>query len=142
MKNKLAAILFASLALILGACMTTEPRSSVDRTAAILESTAFIGTAEVLQINADYDHLFLEVVDELLALERRDYIDYDALISVLRRLPINELRGDRAILYVEASRVALQEYGNPAVDLDNEVGENIRVFAIAIRRGIERGLEW
>ena len=59
--------------------------------------------------------------------------------SGLRIVPIKELKSDRAVLYINAAAIVLEEYDAGTVDISKVA--RLRPVIKALREGIELGLK-
>lgn len=144
MKVNYSTLIAVTFAFLFTGCTSFQEFMDADRTerlASRLESVAFSGTVLVLRNNPGHQAIFEEVHEELVEQEGRDGLTYETLVGILRKLPIDELKGDDAFLYVEGGRAIFSPTGGEIIDL-GQTGESIHVLAGGIRRGIERGLAW
>lgn len=105
-----------------------------------LENAAYIaaefGTAEGLRAHPEWRGGFEQAVTDLKILEAGP-IDLPALLEIVHRLPVKELKSDRAALLIDAATLLLTDQLGTA-----SIGslEDKKPVVIAIRKGIERGL--
>lgn len=128
--------LFAIIGLCaLAACSTMSPQTeSRIRTSATI--AAYIGTVETLRKHPEYRVGFETAAAELRVLEDGK-IDTIKLLEIVNRLPVKELKSDRAQMIITAATIVLaDEIGaTPIEKLDD-----LKPVVGAIREGIERGL--
>lgn len=127
----------AILALLLMAgCATTD--TNIRRWERTAEVVAYVGTVKALESNPEWRPGFEEAARDLALLEQ-DEIDTIAVLEIIRRLPVKELRSDDAALYIEDGIIVLSDHFG-AIPLDKL--ESQRPVIAAVRRGIERGLNY
>lgn len=142
--------LFLVLALVLGltACTTptgasgTAPSAPAVDNKAVLASVklaAFVGTAEALRQQPEWRPAFLTASDALLLLSQKDAIGLSDIYGILAQLPIKELKSDRAILYINAASIVLEEYDTGTIDISRV--DKLRPVIKAINEGLELGLK-
>lgn len=132
----------APIALALGLTGTmgckSLPQDQTARIAGLAKVASYVGTAEALRSHPEWLPGFQVARDELTVLEAAEVIDYVTLIAIIQRLPVRELKGDRAILLITSATLLIQELGNPAIPLDQV--PQLRPIVSAIRQGIDLGL--
>jgi hypothetical protein len=135
MKNKFALSLLASaLCLLAIGCQTT---SETQQLATATKMAAYIGTSEYLLAHPEARPKFEAAERELFALESAETIDAITILAIAQRLPVKELKSERAAIYVTAATVLLSDYGATIpVDQINELKPIVR----AMREGVALGL--
>lgn len=132
--SSLALLSFCTLLLLPIGCATTDNSQSLE---SLTHVAAYVGTAEALREHPDWRDEFEQASAELALLEQGP-IDIIALVEIVQRLPVKELRSDRAVLYISAATILLSDHLN---SIPIERLENIRPIISALRRGIDRGLQ-
>jgi hypothetical protein len=133
MKNIFAFVLV--LVLVLGpGCATT---SETQQLATATKMAAYIGTSEYLLAHPEARPKFEAAERELFALESAETIDAITILAIAQRLPVKELKSERAAIYVTAATVLLSDYGAtvPVDQLDN-----LKPIVRAMREGVALGL--
>jgi hypothetical protein len=128
-------ILGAAFIVWLTGCASMSPQTkSRVQTGATL--AAYVGTTEVLRAHPEYRIGFEVAVSELKALETGD-VDAIKLMEIVNRLPVKELKSDRAQMIITAATIVLNdEVGSTPLEKLND----LKPVVAAIRQGIERGL--
>ena len=126
-----------TLCAMLGAsgCTTHPPAASRAQSAARL--AAYVGTADYLFTHPEARPAFVAASVALRQIETAESLDLPALLVVVQKLPVQELKSDRAILIVTAATLLLADYTGA---LPVEQWNDLRPLARAIREGIELGL--
>ena len=137
MKN-LIHIALVTLLISFAGCQTTGDRTTEDRIESSVRAAATIGTYEILLERPDWEPYFEEAMHELAALTAHGTVDFWRVYEIVQRLPVEELRSERAIVYITATNMVLEEFGNPSLDLDGI--PNAAPVARGLTTGIERGL--
>ena len=97
---------------------------------------AYVGTVETLRAHPEYRLGFEAAALELKALEDGQ-IDTIKLLEIVNRLPVKELKSDRAQMIITAATIVLaDEIGATPIEKLND----LKPVVAAIREGIERGL--
>ena len=146
----IALFLLCSLAplLLCSACVSTPgtgtgaPGAPAVDDKAVLASVklaAFVGTAEALRQQPEWRPAFLTASDAMLLLQQKDAIGLGDIYGILQQLPIKELKSDRAILYINAASIVLEEYDTGKVDISKV--DKLRPVIKAINEGLELGLK-
>lgn len=138
MKNLIHLLLATSLLFGAGCQTTDDPRTAEDRIESSVRAAATIGTYEILRERPDWEPYFEEAMHELAALTAHGTVDFWVVYEIVQRLPVEELRSERAIVYITTTNMVLEEFGNPSIDLD--VMPNAHPIAWGLMTGIERGL--
>lgn len=135
------ALIFAGvLAAHLTGCATAPDGSSVPDTARIALVTreaAAIGTAEALFRYPEWKPDFVSVVAQLKALEAEPNITVNAMLGIIARLPVNELRSRDAQLAISGARLVVAAAGWSDVEITRT--EQLRPVVTALREGLELG---
>lgn len=128
--------LFATIGLItLAACSTMSPQTQ-SRVRTGVTVAAYVGTIEALRSHPEYRLGFETAVAELKVLEDGQ-IDTVKLLEIVNRLPVKELKSDRAQMIITAATIVLaDEIGATPIEKLND----LKPVVSAIREGIERGL--
>lgn len=138
MKRKVIIILSFGLLMFSGcASMSPEQKARVQsrvQTGATL--AAYVGTVETLRARPEYRVGFELAVDQLRLLETGP-MDTIKLLEIVNRLPVKELKSDRAQMIISAATIVLNdEIGSTPLEKLND----LKPIVTAIREGIERGL--
>ncbi len=141
--------LFLVLALFLGftGCVShpaapgTPPSGVADNRAvlAAVKLAAFVGTSEALRQEPSWNEDFRTASDALLLLSTKDALKLSDITSIVLQLPINELKSDRATLYITSASIVLEEYDAGTVDISRVAA--LRPVITALVEGIELGLK-
>jgi hypothetical protein len=137
MKTKLTICLLTSVLCLLPlftGCKTTEQTRQL---ATATKMAAYVGTAEYLRTHPEAKPKFEAAERELFALESAETIDAITLLAIAQRLPVKELKSERAAIYVTAATILLSEYGQ---SVPIEQLQNLKPVAKAMREGIALGL--
>ena len=97
---------------------------------------AYIGTSETLNQHPEWRVGFEKAAADLRILETQPF-DVVTVMEIIKRLPVKELRSDRATLYINSATLLLTD--NLSTDACTLV-EDQKPIITAIRQGIERGL--
>ena len=125
-------------AVMAGGCATSGERSAGDRIESGVRAAATIGTYEALTERPDWAVAFDTARQELIEIAAADRIDFYLVYGIVNRLPVNELKSDRAVVYITAATLLLEEAGRPSVDLDGV--EVLRPAVMGLITGIEQGM--
>lgn len=128
---KLAVIALSSL--LLTGCIAPQNARSV---ASTVKVAAYVGSYEALRQHPEWTPGFRAAHDELVRLESLERIDFVTVLSIIHRLPIKELKSDRAVLYITAATLLLEGYTG-SVDLSKE---EARMVVRALREGMALAL--
>ncbi len=137
-KNTITMTLATLLALMITGCATLQERSAEQRWESSATAVATVATYEVLLERPDWRDQFAQARDELSVITEKDEIDFWAVFEIINRLPVNELQGERAVVYATSANLVFEEFGNPAVGLKDAYG--FRGFVRGLSIGIDRGL--
>lgn len=132
--KQLALLTIALCALFTGcASMSPQTKSRVNTSATL---AAYVGTVETLRKHPEYRAGFELAAQQLRAMETGP-VDTIVLLEIVNRLPVKELKSDRAQMIITAATIVLaDEVGaTPLEKLDD-----LKPVVAAIRQGIERGL--
>jgi len=131
----LAATAICAAIILLTGCMTvpdgTKPNNKI-------KGVAYIGTATVLKKHPEYRAGFLQAAADLTTIEQADPIDFTTVLEIVNRLPVKELQGDDAMIYITGVTILLEDFTNVQLDLSKT--PQLRSAVIGLRQGIELGL--
>lgn len=102
-----------------------------------VKAVAYLGTALALQQHPEYRMGFTLAVEQLKVIETQDTIDFATVLAIVHRLPVKQLEGQNAVLYITAATLLLDDLGG---SLDLSKVEKIRPYVTGLREGIELGL--
>lgn len=102
-----------------------------------VKAVAYLGTALALQQHPEYRQGFVLAVSELKLIETQDKIDFATVLAIIHRLPVKQLEGQNAVLYITAATLLLDDLGG---SLDLSKVEKVKPYVIGLREGIELGL--
>ncbi len=137
MKSKFAlALLALSLALLPG-CSSMQP-STQKRVETATKLAAYIGTTEYLRVHPEQRPGFELAVEALSQIETAPTVDLTALLAVVNRLPVKELKSDRSQMFITSAAILLTDYGEA---LPLERLNELRPVAVSIREGIQLALQ-
>lgn len=140
MKAILAAIVLGlsvlSIPLFTG-CSTTSGSGGHIITPTRVKAVAYLGTSLALQAHPEYRMGFQLAVEQLKVIETQDTIDFATVLSIVHRLPVKELQGQNAVLYITAATLLLDDLGG---SLDMSKVEKIKPYVTGLREGIQLGL--
>lgn len=136
---KLLIFALVPAALLLTGCtsLPTNPDGTV-RPNKKIEGITYIGTTKVLQRHPEYRAGFLLAASELTVIEAAETIDFATVLEIVSRLPVKELEGEDAMIYITGVTILLEDYAGLQVDLSKT--PQLRSAVSGLRRGIERGL--
>ena len=144
MKNKLNTILlFIALIaapVIFTGCTTTgtpDGQSQQVRLNGLVKMAAYLGTTEALRQHPEWRMGFELAHNELKALEGAEKLDFVAVLAIVNRLPVKELKSDRATMFITAGTILLNEQ---LQQIDFSKIEKLRPTVISLREGIGLGL--
>jgi hypothetical protein len=113
--------------------MSPQTQSRIKTSATL---AAYVGTVETLRQHPEYRVGFDLASKELKALETGN-VDAIALMEIVNRLPVKELKSSRAQMIITAATIILSdELGATPIEKLND----LKPVVAAIREGIERGL--
>lgn len=135
MKKTTTSILVAIAIVAFTGCASMSPQTqSRIQTGATI--AAYVGTSETLRAHPEYRKGFEIAVAELKVLEIGP-IDTVKLLEIVNRLPVKELKSDRAQMIITVATIVLaDEIGATPLEKLND----LKPVVTAIRSGIERGL--
>ena len=120
------------------ACVEAERQKQLELWAADLRDIATIGVPLALADNPEAREAFQYAVIGLETLESSALPTLPDLLAVLREAGVKEIDSPKGQLYVAGGSIILRRLvGEMSVELPDEV----RMFATALREGIEAGLE-
>jgi hypothetical protein len=128
----MATVLAATITLT--GCKTTEQTRQL---AVATKMAAYVGTSEYLRAHPESRPKFEAAERELFAIESAETIDAVTLLAIAQRLPVKELKSERAAIYVTAVTILLSEYGE-SIPIDQL--QNLKPIAKAMREGISLGM--
>lgn len=135
MKTKLLSLI-AAVSLMMG-CATT-PEAQMQQLVADARDLAQLGTTIALMDNPNNRAALEFTVIGLTELELLpDVITEDALLKVLQRLPVSELQGEKAKLFITTSKIIIRR-ATSAVSLGSL--KTVRPIVTALREGMQAGL--
>lgn len=117
-------------------CQSLGP-TDVNRVAGSVKIAAFTGTSYALIEHPEWRQAFTDAEKELRFIEAQPTIDFATIMAVVTRLPIKELKSEKAVLSITAGTLLLYQYGDSL--LIDEI-ENLRPIVVALREGIALGL--
>lgn len=132
LRHLIIAACLLSLALSLTACKTTNSQQST------IKLAAYVGTSEALLQHPEWKPKFEIAAADLYTLESSTNIDAASILAIASRLPVKELKSDRARIYVTAATLLISDYAG-TVPLE-QIAE-LKPVATAIREGIELALQ-
>lgn len=136
--KKLLSIGFAILVMIgLTGCLNPNQPKQTQSLATAVKMAAYIGTSEYLLSHPDARPKFEAAERELFAMESAPGFDAITLLAIAQRLPVKELKSERAAIYVTAATILLTDYG-ASIPVDQI--DNLKPIAQAMREGIALGL--
>jgi hypothetical protein len=113
------------------------PSQQIDNYIPAIEASAMIGTRKVLKKHPDWKDEFELAAADLEILATAEDLDFLTIMSIVQRLPVKQLQGEDAQLYIEGATVLLAGYGDRLVSLDKL--ENVSLVAGALAKGIRAG---
>lgn len=125
--------LLLALALFTGCSTTTDNQ----RLASAVKMAAYIGTSEYLLAHPESRPKFEAAERELFAMAGGESLDAVSLLAIAQRLPVKELKSERAAIYVTAAAVLISDYG--ATIPADQLGE-LKPIATAMGQGIQLAL--
>lgn len=128
-------LLSSILVLSLTGCATAP--TAPQRVASAAKIAAYVGTSELLLAHPEMRLKFEIARDTLRVIEESDTVDLATLLAVVNRLPVKELKSERAMIVVTSATILIADYGGA---LPVEQLGNLKPVARAIREGIELGL--
>lgn len=117
-------------------CQTTGP-TDVNRVAGAVKIAAFTGTSYAMIEHPEWRPAFTDAEKELKFIEAQPTIDFATIMAVVMRLPVKELKSEKAVLAITAGTMLLYQYGD---SLPIDQIENLRPIVVALREGIALGL--
>ncbi len=128
------------LVMVFTGCKTTADgtkTADIERIARVTREATSIGTLELLKRHPEWLIHFKIAHDELAQLESADNISLDSVLTIISRLPIQELKSDDARLAVQGSRLLISAIDVPEVGAERLA--QIRPIVKALREGLEAG---
>jgi hypothetical protein len=130
-------IVLAGVLLMTPGCKTLDQPDTLARVQTAAKIAAFVGSSEYLHAHPEHREGFELARAELLEFEAHDVIDFATLLAIVQRLPVKELKGDRAQMIVTVATIAISDWGGA---LPVEQLANLKPVARSIREGIELAL--
>ena len=124
--------------MIIAGCQSFGERSTAQRWESSATAVATVATYEALLEKPEWRRGFMDAAYELNVIAEKEEIDFWAVYEIVNRLPVNELQGERAVVYATSANLIFEEFGNPAIPLRDVPG--FRGFVRGLAIGIERGL--
>jgi hypothetical protein len=125
MKPKLLCCLMIVMIGSLGCASLTKPESLESKSKAV----AWLATAKLTKDHPEWSPHFAQARDDLGILLAAETIDTATVLAIVNRLPVDELRGNDATLYI----------GGAVMFFEDELGR-ISIESPAERQAIVRGL--
>jgi len=132
----IGALFLCAFAIFFAGCAST-PQADAQRIQSAAKVAAFVGSSEYLRSHPETRAGFVLARDELLVIENSEHVDLTTLLAIVNRLPVKELKSDRATLIVTAATMLLSDY---AGSLPIERLDELKPVAKAIREGIDLAL--
>jgi hypothetical protein len=121
----------------LPACRTLENPDTLARVQTAAKIAAFVGSAEYLHAHPEHRAGFESARAELLEFEASDTVDFATLLAVVQRLPVKEIKSERAQMIITVATIAISDVGGA---LPVERLSDLKPVARSIREGIELAL--
>ena len=136
--NKIPLLLLCgALALGTSGCATVSPTTKA-RVETAAKAAAYLGSSEYLRSHPETRPAFELARNQLAALETAETVDLVTLLSIVRQLPVKELKTERATMIVTAATILLSDYaGSLPVEKLNE----LKPLAGSIRQGLDLALQ-
>lgn len=131
--------LCASMPAVVG-CKTTATGERVPDTqkiAGIVKVAAYVGTSEGLKAHPEWRTGFETAAVALGTLETAETLDMADILAVVDKLPLKQLKSDKAVLLITSGTILLQELGGSIIPLDTS---QLQPIAKALREGVQLGL--
>lgn len=135
-------LLIATLAcagtIYLAGCTTmpTNPDGTV-RPNKKIEAVVYLGTVKVLERHPEWRPGFVIAAGELEALQQQETFGFDSVLEIVNRLPVKELQGSDAILYINTATILLEDFQGLQVDISKT--PQLRSAVSGLQRGLVRG---
>lgn len=139
-KNKLLWLTVAVLGIITWiatGCATFGGDNTLQRIQTGSKLAAYVGSAEYLRSHPETRPAFVLARDQLIQIESSEHVDLALLLSIINRLPVKELKSDRAQILITAATLVLSDF---AGDLPVEKLDDLKPVAKSIREGIDLAL--
>jgi hypothetical protein len=130
----------STVALVATTAMLATGCASIGRNSSLVTSVkvaAYTGTAVGLADHPEWRRGFEEAHADLALIEQAEVIDFVFVLAVVQRLPVKELKSDKAAILITAATILLSDYGG-SLPLDRL--EELRPVVKAMREGIGLGL--
>lgn len=134
MKLKPTLFLAALLCLFPGCAWLRTPQAG-----AIAERAAYRATYEILLDHPEWRAGFVKAADDLSALAEQPHYDVAAVLEVLQRLPVKELRSRTARITYDGVFLVVESVGDPTVKPEGE--QALRNVVTGLAAGVRRGLQ-
>lgn len=129
-----AVLLVALLALAGCASLQRDPATA----RRIADHAAYDVTLILLEQHPEWRASFAQAAADLRFLEKQPQFDTIAVIEILQRLPVKELKSANARVAFDAGLLVVELAGNPR--LEPQAQENLRVAIAGLADGLERRL--
>jgi hypothetical protein len=128
----------SALLLIAAVCFAgCKTPSQNQQLASAVKMAAYIGTSEYLLAHPEAKPKFEQAEQELFALAGAEKIDAITLLAIAQRLPLKQLKSERAAIYITAATLLLSDYGE---SIPAEQIKDLQPIAKAMGEGIGLGL--
>lgn len=107
--------------------------------ASSIKTAAYTGTALALSEKPEWRPHFQKAYDDLGILENATTIGLPEVLAILNRLPVKELKSDKAVIIITATVLMVSEAGAPEVDVITT--EKLRPTIKKMREGMKLALE-
>jgi hypothetical protein len=140
-----SALLVTALAVSCVGCKTVtdpatgETHSAPDtaKIASLVKVAAYVGTSEGLRVHPEWREGFTAAADSLMLLETADTLDLADIMAIVDKLPVKQLKSEKAVLLITSGTILLQELGGDILPLD---ASQLQPLAKALREGVQLGL--
>lgn len=138
-KNIVLATVLLTASLSFTGCQTAAiSQASIARIQTAAKLAAYVGTTEYLRVHPEQRAGFVLARDLLGQIETSPTVDLPTLLAVVNKLPVKELKTERAQLIVSSATLLLSDY---AGQLPLEKLNELKPVAASIREGIELALQ-
>ena len=139
MKTFLLVLALGLTPLTFTGCATVKPGTTqtAARLHGVIKLAAYVGTTESLRQHPEWRSGFELALVELKRIETVEKIDFTTILAIVNRLPVKELRSERATMFITSGTILLHEQ---LQSIDLEKAEDLRGTVKALREGIELGL--
>lgn len=133
--NKIKRVTFigaaAALLALTGCAWLQAHRQDVATTAKLL---AYDGTALAVHEHPEWKPAFITAAADLKVIEDSPQPSLQDVLTIVRRLPVKELKSPAGVLIIGNITILLERVGNPAIDA--RYVEDVKSFVRALREGI------